>query len=74
METSLLGRGLIVIGLLVAGLGLLFVLMPKMPFLGRLPGDIMIDAGNVKIFAPLATCLIISLILTILVNLFSGRK
>jgi hypothetical protein len=49
------------------------VLAPSIPFLGRLPGDIRIDSGNVKVFAPLGTMLLISLILTIVLNLLSRR-
>ena len=66
------GRVLIVAGLALAGIGLLIVLAPSLPFLGRLPGDIRIERENLRVFIPLGTMLLISLILTILLNVI-GR-
>jgi hypothetical protein len=68
-----IGRLLIVGGLVLAVVGLVLVLAPNIPFLGRLPGDIRIDSGNVKVFAPLGTMLLISIILTIILNLLNRR-
>ena len=65
-----LGKVLIIIGLAIAGIGVLLVLAPKIPWLGKLPGDILIRKDNFRFYFPLATCLIISLILTILFYLF----
>ena len=67
-----IGRVLIVAGLALAGIGLLIVLAPSLPFLGRLPGDIRIERDNLRVFIPLGTMLLISLILTILLNVI-GR-
>ena len=65
-----IGRFLIVIGLVTAVLG--FVLWggfaPK--WLGRLPGDIRIERGNFSIYFPIVTCIIISLVLTLIFALF----
>jgi len=74
MDTSVIGKGLIAVGILIAVMGVLFVLAPKLPFLGRLPGDIFIETGNTKIFAPIATSLLLSLVLTIVLNLFFNRR
>lgn len=60
------------IGLVVAGIILL--LSGKLPFLGRLPGDLSWRTGNFRIYIPLATMLFISLLLTIIINLFRGGK
>ncbi|TMC63423.1 MAG: DUF2905 domain-containing protein [Chloroflexi bacterium] len=68
-----MGRLLIVGGVLLAVVGVVIVLAPNIPFLGRLPGDIRIDNGNVKVFIPLGTMLIISLILTVILNLANRR-
>jgi hypothetical protein len=68
-----IGRLLIVGGVVLAVVGLVLVLAPNIPFLGRLPGDIRVDSGNVKVFAPLGTMLLISLILTIVLNLLNRR-
>jgi len=71
--TDGIGRLLIVGGVLLAVVGVVIVLAPNIPFLGRLPGDIRIDNGNVKVFIPLGTMLIISLILTVILNLANRR-
>jgi hypothetical protein len=63
------GRLLIIGGIILAGLGLLIVVAPNLA-LGRLPGDIHIDRGNVQIFIPFGTMILISVVLTILLNVF----
>jgi uncharacterized membrane protein YidH (DUF202 family) len=67
-----LGRILIVVGLVIAGIGLLAVLGVRLPF-GNLPGDIRIGDERGGIFIPIATSIIISIVLTILLNLFLRR-
>lgn len=68
-----IGRWLIVVGILVAALGALLLLFDRVPWLGRLPGDIRIERGNVRIYVPLATSLLLSVVLTVLLNLFFRR-
>jgi hypothetical protein len=63
------GRLLIIGGIVLAGLGLLIVAAPNLA-LGRLPGDIHIDRGNVQIFIPFGTMILVSIVLTILLNVF----
>jgi hypothetical protein len=53
--------------LAVVGVGFLFA--DKIPFLGRLPGDVHVDKKNVSVHFPIVTCIILSIILTIVVNL-----
>jgi uncharacterized protein HemY len=65
-----LGRLLIILGLIIAGIGVLLLLSPKIPWLGRLPGDIVIKKDNFRFFFPITTSIIISIILTILFYLF----
>jgi uncharacterized protein HemY len=65
-----LGKVLIIIGLVIAGIGILFVLTPKIPWLGDLPGDILIKKDNFRFYFPVTTCIIISIILTLLFYLF----
>jgi hypothetical protein len=67
------GRLLIIGGVILAIVGVVLVVAPNIPFLGRLPGDIRIDGGNVKVFIPLGTMLVISLILTLILNLANRR-
>ena len=68
------GRLLIVAGALLLGVGVFFTLGGRVPFLGRLPGDISFRSGNVQVFVPLVTCLLLSVVLTLVLNLlFRGR-
>ncbi len=64
-----MGKWLVMAGLALAALGGLLWLGGKVPFLGRLPGDILIQRDNFTFFFPLATGLVISLFLTLLLNL-----
>ncbi|MCL4848418.1 MAG: DUF2905 family protein [Acidobacteria bacterium] len=57
-----MGKLLIVVGLLIAGVGLLMVL--GVP-LGRLPGDITVRRGNVSFSFPIVTCIVLSVVLTL---------
>jgi DUF2905 family protein len=65
-----LGRLLVIAGILLGGAGLLIILAPNIPALGRLPGDIHIDRGNVQIFIPFGTMIVVSIVLTVLLNVF----
>jgi hypothetical protein len=65
-----LGRALIAAGLLLVVAGVLVLILPKIPFLGRLPGDIVWRRGGVTVYLPLATCLLVSLLLTLLLSFF----
>jgi uncharacterized membrane protein len=62
-----MGKFLLMVGLVVAGIGLL--MMAGIPF-GRLPGDIVIRRGNASFYFPLATSIVLSLILTLLLALW----
>jgi Protein of unknown function (DUF2905) len=68
-----LGKLLIVFGLLIAGVGVLVVLAGRVPWLGRLPGDISVQRGNWTFYFPLATSILISVVLTLLFWLFGRR-
>ncbi|MGQ9927587.1 MAG: DUF2905 domain-containing protein [Chloroflexaceae bacterium] len=67
-----IGRWLIGIGVTLVGLGLLFLVLGRVPWLGRLPGDIVIERPGLTIYIPLGTMLLLSLVLTLLANLI-GR-
>ena len=72
-----LGKLLLGFGVLMVLLGLVLLLAGnlsgKVPWLGRLPGDIHIQRGSWSFYFPLATCLVISIILTLLFSLFGRR-
>ncbi len=57
---------LVVIGLLIAGVGVLFLFADKIPWLGRLPGDITIRRDNFTFHFPIVTCLVISVLISLL--------
>jgi hypothetical protein len=71
LEIHGFGRLLITLGLALLAVGVVLVLAPKIPLLGRLPGDLLFRKGGVTIFVPLVTMLLLSLALTVLVNLFA---
>ncbi len=60
---SSLGRTLILVGMFLFVLGLLFYSFPSLP-LGRLPGDIRIERPGLRIYLPLTTCLVVSVVLS----------
>ena len=62
-----MGKTLLVVGLVIAGLGVLMML--GVP-LGRLPGDFAVRRGNVSFYFPLATSIVLSVLLTLLFSLF----
>jgi hypothetical protein len=62
-------RALIVIGLAVTAAGLLWPWLAKLP-LGRLPGDIRIEGEGGGFYFPIVTCLVVSVVLSLLVWLF----
>ena len=65
-----LGKFLIVAGLILVGIGVLFLLSSKIGWIGRLPGDITIRREKFTFYFPLATSLLISVILSVLIWLF----
>ncbi len=65
-----LGKMLLILGLSLAAVGLLLIFGPKIPFLGRMPGDIVVRRGNFTFYFPLVTCIILSLIITFIVSIF----
>ena len=64
-----LGKFLIIFGIIVTAVGVLLVISPKVPWLSRLPGDILIKKKNFTFYFPIATSIILSIILTVLINL-----
>ena len=71
---SELGKLLIIAGGFVVLVGLFLVLGLRIPFLGKLPGDISVDRGNVHFSFPIATGLLLSVVLTLLLNLFFRNR
>jgi len=71
-----LGKLLLILGVVVAVIGLLLIFGQHIPFFGKLPGDIVIKRDNFTFYFPIVTFLILSIILTVILNLifrFWGR-
>jgi len=60
------GWVLVIVGLVIATTGLIWVLAPNLPMLGRLPGDIVIERPNSRFYFPIVTCIVISVVLSLL--------
>ncbi len=76
MDLSGIGRLLLGAGLVLAAIGLLLVVAPRIPglrHLGRLPGDILIERGNTTIFIPIVTSIVLSVVLTVILNIIFRR-
>ncbi|MHB1042952.1 MAG: DUF2905 domain-containing protein [Eubacteriales bacterium] len=67
------GKMLLFFGLLMAVLGGLLLVGGKLFGLGRLPGDIFIQKGNFSFYFPIVTSIILSLLLTVILNIFLRR-
>ena len=68
-----LGWALVVIGVVIAVVGLVIALGPRIPILGHLPGDIVIQRENVTIFIPLGTMLLVSVVVSVVLALINRR-
>lgn len=76
METSGtqgLGWALVVVGVVIAVVGLVMALGPRIPILGHLPGDIVIQRENVTILIPLGTMLLVSVVVSVVLALLNRR-
>jgi hypothetical protein len=69
MDFQGIGKILILSGAFLASLGLLLFFWQRIPFLGKLPGDIFLSKGNFQFLFPIVTCIVISIVLTIILNL-----
>ena len=72
-DFSGIGKILLITGLIIAGIGCLILFVGKIPWIGRLPGDFYYKGKNFTFYFPLATSIVISIILTIIL-LFISRK
>jgi len=65
-----LGKALIIFGVLFVLFGLFLLFFNRIPYLGKLPGDIIIRRGNTIIFFPIVTCILLSIILSLILSIF----
>ena len=70
-----MGKFFILLGLAFVGVGLLIILLSRFSFfrLGRLPGDIFFKRGEFSFYFPLTTCILLSLLLTLILSLLSKK-
>lgn len=76
-DLSGIGRFLVAAGLVLAAIGLLFVIAPQVPGLdrlGRLPGDIFVQRGNTTVFIPIVSSIVVSILLTVVLNLIFRNR
>lgn len=73
MAIESIGRSLIVFGVVLIVIGAVFMAFGKLPWFGRLPGDIIIKGDNVTFYFPIVTMLIVSAVLTLLFNIIGRR-
>ena len=66
------GKIIIVFGIVLVVVGAIMLLVGRLPLAGKLPGDLTFKAGKTTFFFPIVSCLVISVILTLIFNLF-GR-
>ena len=69
-----MAKFLIIAGVVLIILGVVMHFGPRLPFPGRLPGDIVIDRGNFKMFIPITTSILLSVILTVILYLINKAK
>lgn len=69
-----MGKLLIIVGIVCILAGLLITFHPKIPFLGKLPGDISVERENFKFYFPLGTSILISIILSLFLLLYNKLK
>ena len=73
MTMALLGKIIIVTGVLFVVLGLILMVYEHIPFIGKLPGDVHIQKKNFNFHFPITTCIILSLLLTLVFNVLRKR-
>ena len=65
------GRFLIILGFIIVALGVVILLAGRLPFIGHLPGDILIRRGGGSFYFPIVTCLLLSIALTVVLNVLT---
>ncbi|MDD5005211.1 MAG: DUF2905 domain-containing protein [Candidatus Omnitrophica bacterium] len=68
-----IGKLLIILGVFIVFVGILLITVGKIPFLGKLPGDIHVQKENFSFYFPITTSIIVSIVLSLIFWLFSKR-
>ena len=71
MRMDGVGRALVIAGVVIVVIGLALVFADKVPFIGRLPGDFAFGGDGWRVYVPIATSIVVSLVLTAALSLFA---
>ena len=74
MELAQFGRVLVLVGVVILGFGVLLVVADRVPFIGHLPGDITVRGDGWTLYAPLATSIVLSVLLTVVLSLVAWAR
>jgi hypothetical protein len=72
-EIQHIGKFFVILGIIIIAVGALLLLSGKLPWIGRLPGDILIQKKNITFYFPLATSILVSILLTFIFWFFGRR-
>ena len=73
MNSFHFGKIIIVVGLGLVVLGLIFMALQRIPFIGKLPGDLYIQRKNFSFYFPIATCILASIVISLLLWIFTRK-
>ena len=74
MELAPFGRVLVLVGAVILGFGLLLVAADRVPLIGRLPGDLRVSGDGWTVYAPIATSIVLSVLLTVVLSLVAWAR
>jgi hypothetical protein len=74
MELAQFGRVLVLIGAVILGFGVLLVVADRVPLIGRLPGDIRVSGDGWTIYVPIATSIVLSVLLTVVLSFVAWAR
>jgi len=74
MGLNFIGKNLVILGLFIALAGVILIFSGKITWLGRLPGDLYVSRKNYTFYFPAATSLILSIVISIVFFIFSGKR
>jgi hypothetical protein len=69
-----LGRALLIIGVILVGVGVVLVLAPRIPFLGRLPGDFRFERDGLTVYVPLGSMIVLSVLVSVVLSLIGRNR
>ena len=73
LDLSTFAKMIIFTGVLITTMGILFLFADKLPWFGKLPGDIYIERENFSIYLPITTCIIASIVISLILYLLARR-